>query len=280
MTTYRKIIVLAALALASVTFANAADVTGKWKSEFESQIGQMKYTYDLKADGDKLTGKAIRELEGAKTETEIKEGKLSGDEVSFVELVKRDDQEIRIDYKGKVAGDEMKLNRKVGDFSTLDIVAKREKVSTAAQAETPATKKIMLKVVKVDSVETEGEDGNGGKAVDGQASTFWHTAWDENARPPHEIIIELSAPAKIKGFTYLPRQDEQVNGTIKEYEFYVSDDGKDFGKPVKKGTFEDNKEKKTVTFEAKQCRFIKLKALTEINDAAWTSAAEIDVVPE
>ena len=54
----------------------------------------------------------------------------------------------------------------------------------------------------------------------------------------------------------------------------------DFGKPVKKGSFADDKEKKTVTFDAKQCRFIKLKALSEINDAAWTSAAEITVIPE
>ena len=48
---------------------------------------------------------------------------------------------------------------------------------------------------------------------------------------------------------------------------------------MKKGTFGTGKEMKTVTFEAKKCRFIKLKAISEINDAAWTSAAEIGVVP-
>jgi F5/8 type C domain len=274
MTTYRRILVLAALTPAFVGFANAADVTGKWKAEFESPVGHLKYTYDLKADGDKLTGKAMRELDGAKTEAEIKEGKLDGDEVSFVELLRRDDQDVRIEYKGKVAGDEIKFTRKVGDFATMEIVARREKETATA------ARKVTLKVVKVDSQETEGEDGKGANAVDGNAATFWHTAWDESVRPPHEIIIELSASAKIKGFTYLPRQDEEVNGTIKDYEFYVSDDGKDFGQPVKKGTFHEGKEKKTVTFEAKPCRFIKLKALSEINDAAWTSAAEIDVIPE
>ena len=38
----------------------AADVTGTWKSEFDSQIGHQKYTFTFKQDGAKLTGKANR----------------------------------------------------------------------------------------------------------------------------------------------------------------------------------------------------------------------------
>ena len=242
----------------------AADFSGKWKSEFESQIGHLNYVYDLKADGTNLTGKAIRELEGQKTEVELKEGRINGDEISFVELVRREDLEMRIEYKGKLAGDELKFTRKVGDFATLDIVAKRA-----------------LKVVKVDSEETSGEDGKGANAVDGNPATHWHTQWESDSPPhPHEIIIELGAPAKIKGFTYLTRQDEEVNGSIKEYEFYVSDDGKEFGPPVKKGSFTDTKSQQTATFEVKSAKFIKLKALSEVNDQAWTSAAEIGVISE
>jgi len=137
-----------------------------------------------------------------------------------------------------------------------------------------------LKFVRVDSEETAAEDGKGANAVDGNPATFWHTQWqDANPECPHEIVIELDPPVQIKGFTYLPRQDDPVNGTIKDYEFYVSDDGKDFGQPLKKGTFEEGKEKKTVTFAVKSAHFIKLKALSEINGGAWTSAAEIDVIP-
>ena len=138
---------------------------------------------------------------------------------------------------------------------------------------------VTLKVIKVDSQELAGENGAGTNAVDGDPNTFWHTEWqDSNPPPPHEIIIELSRPCSVAGFTYLPRQDDQVNGTIREYEFYVSADGKDFGQPVKKGTFEEGKEKKTVRFDAKPARFVKLKALSEINGEAWTSAAEIGIV--
>ena len=127
-------ILLAALALGVLNAVHAADATGKWKSEFDTQIGHLKYIYELKADGAKLTGKAFRDRDGEKVETEIKEGKVSGDEVAFVEVIKFDDQEIRIEYKGKLAGDEIKFVRKVADIATTEIVAKREKAATPAIA--------------------------------------------------------------------------------------------------------------------------------------------------
>jgi hypothetical protein len=281
-----KLAIVAALTFALAGTARAADAAGRWQAEFDSPVGHLKYTYDLRTDGDKLTGKAIRDVDGEKSETDIKEGKVTGSDVTFVEPLHVNDQDIRIEYQGKLAGDEIKFTRKVGDFASMDVVAKRMKSSDSASDSKPATgaeKKVTLKVVKADSEETSGEDGHASNAVDGNASTIWHTQWnDDNPRPPHEIIIELTPPSRIKGFTYLPRQDESDHGHIRDYEFYVSDDGKDFGKPIKKGAFDDaeGKGKKTVTFDAKSCRFIKLKALSEINDEAWTSAAEINVIVE
>ena len=103
----------------------AADIDGKWKAEFDSQIGQQKYVFELKADGEKLTGKATADRQGQKTETDIKDGKIVKGEVSFAEPLKFQDQEILIEYKGKIVGDELKLHRKVGDLAKYDIVAKR-----------------------------------------------------------------------------------------------------------------------------------------------------------
>jgi len=118
-----RILRLAVLILAAVAFAYAADVTGKWKASFDTPIGVQNYTYDLKADGAKLTGKAITE----RGEVEILEGKITGDDIFFVENMKFEDQPIRIEYKGKVAGDEIKFSRKVGDFGGEEFVAKRVK---------------------------------------------------------------------------------------------------------------------------------------------------------
>ena len=125
-------IAIATLGFCVPVFLHAADVTGIWKSDFDTPIGHVNYTYDLKADGEKLTGKAIREGDNGKTETEIKEGKVDGDSVSFAEPLSIQDQEIRIDYKGKLAGDEIKFTRSVGDFGTTEIVAKRVKDAAAS----------------------------------------------------------------------------------------------------------------------------------------------------
>jgi enterochelin esterase-like enzyme len=116
---------LAALPLSSL----AADVTGTWKSEFDSQIGQQKYTYTLKQDGTNLTGKANSEIGDQKREADLKEGKVQGDTVSFVEMLKFQDNDIRIIYTGKISSstdNEIKFKRQVGEFATEDIVARRE----------------------------------------------------------------------------------------------------------------------------------------------------------
>ena len=139
---------------------------------------------------------------------------------------------------------------------------------------------VALRFVRVDSEDTASlDDARGENAVDGNPDTFWRTQWQGN-RPglPHEIIIELVPPSTIEGFTYLPRQDDWDYGNIKDYEFYASNDGKDFGQPVKKGTFQSGKEKKTATFDPVECRFIKLKAISEIEGRPSTSVAEIGVV--
>jgi hypothetical protein len=122
-----KIAASVALALTLAVVARAADagLAGKWTSQFESQMGVQKYTFEFKVDGDKVTGKAIREAQDQKTETEIKGGKIVKDEVSFTENLKIQDQEVAVEYKGKIAGDEIKLHRKVGEFAEYDIVAKR-----------------------------------------------------------------------------------------------------------------------------------------------------------
>jgi len=118
-------IIFLALAAIPLTLV-AADVTGTWKSEFDSQIGLQKYTYTLKQDGTNLTGKANSEVGDQKRETELKEGKVDGDKISFVEMLDFQGNDIRITYTGTISTNELKLTREVGTFAKEEIVARRE----------------------------------------------------------------------------------------------------------------------------------------------------------
>src|SRR5688572_1800913 len=118
-------ITLLTLVVASLS-ALAADVTGTWKAEFDTQRGLQKYSFTLKQDGMSVTGKASVEREGEKREAELKEGKVEGDTVTFVEPLKIQDNEIKITYTGKISASEIKFARKVGDFGSSEATAKRE----------------------------------------------------------------------------------------------------------------------------------------------------------
>jgi hypothetical protein len=110
--------------------AFAADLTGKWTAEFSTPVGgAQKYTFEFKVDGEKLTGKAHFERMGQKGEAELLEGKIAGDEISFIENLDAGGNTLRITYKGKIAGDEIKFSRQVGDFSTVEFTAKRIKAT-------------------------------------------------------------------------------------------------------------------------------------------------------
>ena len=125
-------ILLLAFAACSLS-ALAADVTGVWKAEFDTQRGLQKYTFNLKQDGGTVTGKASVDTNGEKREAEFKEGKVDGDTVSFVEILSFQDNEIRITYTGKVSGSEIKFTRAVGEFGSSEATAKREATGAPAQ---------------------------------------------------------------------------------------------------------------------------------------------------
>jgi enterochelin esterase-like enzyme len=116
----------------------AADVTGTWKAEFDTQRGLQKYTLTLKQDGTNVSGKASVEMTDSKRESELKEGGVNGDAVVFVEPLQIQDNAIRVVFTGKISADEneIKFIRAVGDFGSSDATAKRDAASAPAQGGT------------------------------------------------------------------------------------------------------------------------------------------------
>jgi hypothetical protein len=103
----------------------AADFNGVWTAAIETQVGVQNYTFTFKVDGEKVTGKAKSAF--ANTETDIAEGVVKGDDISFVENLNFQGMPLRIAYKGKISGDEIKFTRNVADIADEPFVAKRSK---------------------------------------------------------------------------------------------------------------------------------------------------------
>ena len=103
----RILLVGVTLALAFGASVWAADVAGKWVAQMPGMQGTTETTFDFKVDGTKLTGT----MTNPRGEVAISEGKVSGDEISFVTVRRFGENEMKILWKGKVSGDEIRFTR-------------------------------------------------------------------------------------------------------------------------------------------------------------------------
>ena len=104
MTKQRLSLMVGALALVLVAALQAADVTGKWVAQVPGRDGQTRETtFTFKVEGEKLTGS----MTGRQGDVPITEGKVAGDDLSFTVVMNFQGNEVKLLYKGKVAGAEM-----------------------------------------------------------------------------------------------------------------------------------------------------------------------------
>ena len=118
-------------------------------------------------------------------------------------------------------------------------------------------------------------------AVDGDPATMWHSAWGEPAAGfPHELVVEFVTPRSLVGVKVLPRQDDNRNGWIKDYELCVSADGREWGQPVAHGKLPASASEQEIKLPAPiTTRFLKLRALSSHSDGSFTSLAELSFIP-
>ena len=121
---YRTLLLSSLIVLVLCTVAYAADFNGTWTAAIETQVGTQNYTYTFKVEGEKLTGKTKSQF----GESEITEGVVKGDDITFVENLNYEGMPLKITYKGKISGtDEIKFSRNVADIADETFVAKRSK---------------------------------------------------------------------------------------------------------------------------------------------------------
>jgi hypothetical protein len=125
MTTSRITATAAVVILVLAAFVRAADPSGRWTSTFTTDVGEQQYTFEFKVMGSTLTGTAKSNLLG---ETQLQEGKIDGDKISFVENADFQGMPLKITYSGTMtSADEIAFTRNVADIANEKLVAKRAK---------------------------------------------------------------------------------------------------------------------------------------------------------
>ena len=72
--------------------------------------------------------------------------------------------------------------------------------------------------------------------IDDDPVSWWHSQWVDNIpQHPHSVTLDMKNEKTISAIRYLPAVIVNNNGMIGEYELHVSNDGKNWGKPVGEG---------------------------------------------
>lgn len=93
--------------------ALAASIDGKWvserKMERQGETVTIIQTFDLKSDGNKLTGNVSMQFGDNEPRTvEIKDGKIDGNKFSFTTVMSTPNGDFKVVYEGTVEGDTLK----------------------------------------------------------------------------------------------------------------------------------------------------------------------------
>jgi len=122
--TFRTLSFAGAFVLAATLVAQAADITGKWTAQVPGRDGQTRETsFTFKVEGEKLTGTTS----GRQGDVAITDGTVKGDAIAFTVVMNFQGTEVKMLYKGTVAGEEIKFTRQRegGDQPPAEFVAKK-----------------------------------------------------------------------------------------------------------------------------------------------------------
>ena len=231
-------------------------------------------------------GFAIRPVQGNNAATEAK-ATLSGEQPISIEHSRVGKVTLSTPAKGRTIMYTINDAKKATVYTEPINLRSGGKVTTWYK-DNPTVKTSMT-FDKIESVPLEvvfassQEPGSGDATnlVDDDPSTIWHTMYSITlAKYPHWIDFDAGEAKLMKGFTMLPRQSG-TNGWVKDYEIYVSQDGKQWGNPICKGTFEANASLKKVMFDKPiKARYIRFRALNEQNGQDFASGAEFSLIAE
>lgn len=104
----KKLAITTLILCAASLSALAAGIDGKWTSEMKFGERTINNTFNLKSDGNTLTGTMEMSAGGQSRSTDIKNGKVDGSKFSFSVVQRGKQGERTVVYEGTVEGDELK----------------------------------------------------------------------------------------------------------------------------------------------------------------------------
>ncbi len=128
----RAICMASILAVVLASAGLAASIDGKWFSEQKIERGGQTFkitrTFELKAEGEKLTGTVTVVLgDMGPRKIEIKDGKFAGGKFSFTVTLSTPNGEFKRLYEGAVEGDTLKATSSSADGGdSVPFEAKRQ----------------------------------------------------------------------------------------------------------------------------------------------------------
>ncbi len=135
------------------------------------------------------------------------------------------------------------------------------------------------RVVSYSSQQSAG--GEGAKnTIDENPGSIWHTQYSPTTpKCPHEVVVDMGTSHHVGRFLYQGRQD-MTNGRVARYEFYVSDNLDDWGKPVCQGHLESSTNVQEIELPSpKTGRYFRFVALSTHDGMQYVSTAELGIVP-
>ncbi len=114
--------------------------------------------------------------------------------------------------------------------------------------------------------------------IDGDPSTMWHTAWGDGAKPwPHQVTVRFDRPVSLAGLRLVARQDNNLNGWIREYAVLAGDELEKWGAPVATGVLASGAAENEIRFSAPvTCRFLRFVAKSGFDKQPFASLSELE----
>jgi GH35 family endo-1,4-beta-xylanase/enterochelin esterase-like enzyme len=126
-------------------------VEGVWHARFQTVAGLQTYHFNFQMNDGKPAATAIVESGDERREVDFMDVKQDGDTISFVELRRIQDRDIRVEFSGELTGNALRLVRKVGEFGSTEGTATR-RLPELVEEPAPATEPRPAVDVRIDRV--------------------------------------------------------------------------------------------------------------------------------